>query len=169
MTCPQRRTSPLIPLRPRRGTVQHGSSKLGESNLFNHMDPKYDGYARAKVLKESSTPAEQAMWKIVRDKRIGGYKFRRQHPFYRFILDFYCKEKLLAIEVDGSVHNRANGKAYDQERERILNNQGIQVIRFSNSEVLHNPFQVAQSILKTLHVALPLSASGEGFGVRFLK
>ncbi len=149
--------------------MQHGSSKLGKNNLFNNMEPKYDGYARAKVLRENSTLAEQAMWEIVRDKRIGGYKFRRQHPFYRFVLDFYCKEKLLAIEVDGSVHNRANGRAYDQERERILNNQGIQVIRFSNLEVLQNPFKVAQSILKSLHMALPLSVNGEGFGVRFLK
>ena len=85
-----------------------------------------------KELRNGLTPEEAILWNRLKDSGLG-YKFRRQHSTRRFILDFYCPKKFLAIELDGSQH--LDTKEYDEERTRYLNSLNIRVIRFWNSEV----------------------------------
>jgi very-short-patch-repair endonuclease len=101
---------------------------------------------RSRELRQPLTPAEQKLWSILRNRYLGGYKFRRQHPVGPFILDFFCAEVRLAIEVDGGVH--ACQEAYDNDRTAWLEAQGLTVIRFRNDEVNQELNQVAGEILR---------------------
>ena len=83
------------------------------------------------------TLAESILWtSILRKRQLLGYKFLRQKPMACFVLDFYCSELLLAIEIDGSSHD--DKKCYDEERTKNLQSMDIKVIRYSNNEVLHH-------------------------------
>ena len=93
-------------------------------------DLKY--YARE--MRTNATDAEALMWSLVRGKRLLGLKFRRQHTFDRYILDFYCEELQLAIELDGGQHQKQ--VSYDSERTARLEKQGICVLRFWNNDVM---------------------------------
>lgn len=84
------------------------------------------------------SPAESLLWRNLRGRNIGALKFRRQHPIKTFILDFYCHEKRLAIEVDGEIHNKSENQKYDDARTEELNSLNIHVMRFTNQEVLSN-------------------------------
>jgi very-short-patch-repair endonuclease len=84
------------------------------------------------------TDAEHLLWGCLRRKQLCGFRFRRQHPVERFVLDFYCCEAKLAIELDGGQHNEPEARFRDKERTACLERQGIKVIRFWNSEVLNN-------------------------------
>lgn len=100
------------------------------------------GFARAN--KTNQTDAEKKLWSHLRNKQLMGSKFRRQFPVSRFIIDFYCHDKKLAIELDGSQHRE--NKVYDQNRTRILNQYGITVIRFWDNDVLNNIENVLEEI-----------------------
>ena len=91
----------------------------------------------AKELRKRMTPAEIVLWENLRNRLYGNLKFRRQHPIGRFIADFYCPEKKLIIELDGSVHDRIDQKEYDQGRTEEIKNFDINVLRFRNEEVLN--------------------------------
>jgi len=96
----------------------------------------------ARELRKNQTESEGLLWEILRGRRLSGKKFLRQHPIiysvyqrpYYFIVDFYCAEAKLVIEVDGSIH-KANGE-YDQQRTEILISKGLHVLRISNDELL---------------------------------
>lgn len=88
-------------------------------------------------LRKNPTDAEACIWEILRDRKLNGYKFRRQHPLTGYVLDFYCPELKLAIEIDGQVHRNAEQIAYDQDRTKILKESGVSIIRFWNSEVIN--------------------------------
>ncbi len=92
--------------------------------------------ARARELRQPQTPAEAKLWACLRDRQTGGFKFRRQHPIDRFIVDFYCPACRLVIEIDGDTH--AEQVEYDQARTGWLNEQGYHVIRFSNRDVVRH-------------------------------
>jgi len=96
------------------------------------------------------TNAEQHLWYQLRRKQVCGFRFRRQHPFERFVLDFYCLEVKLAIELDGGQHNEPDIKAHDSERSEFLACHGIQVLRFWNNEVFTNIDAVLQHIYDVL-------------------
>ena len=96
-------------------------------------------------LREALTPAEQVLWEALRDKKLNGLKFRRQHPVEQFILDFYCPLHKLAVELDGSVHNTRAEQ--DAARTAHLAAHGCQVIRFRNEEVLTALPSVLERIL----------------------
>lgn len=100
---------------------------------------------RAKEMRHTPTPAEARLWRILRARRLAGYKFRRQHPIGRFIADFYCAAARLIVEVDGPSHD--NQLEYDQERTDWLEAHGYHVIRFTNQQVLKNEGAVARAIL----------------------
>jgi very-short-patch-repair endonuclease len=104
----------------------------------------------ARSLRHAMTDAEQSLWHCLRRKQLGGFRFRRQHPVERFILDFYCCEVKLAIELDGGQHNEPDAKARDKERSELLSGHGIQVIRFWNNEVFANTEGVLQRIYDVL-------------------
>ncbi len=115
----------------------------------------------ARELRKSQTDAEQLLWSLLRDRRFADKKFRRQHPVGRYILDFYCHELQLAIELDGGQHNGDAVREYDSERTRFLNEQGIRVIRFWNNQVL----QETDSVLEALWNALTPTPLPEGEGL----
>ncbi len=96
------------------------------------------------------TDAEQLLWHCLRRKQLGGFRFRRQHPVEKFILDFYCCEVKLAIELDGGQHNEPDAKTRDKERSELLAGHGIQVIRFWNNEVFANTEGALQRIYDVL-------------------
>src|SRR2546423_1072438 len=73
---------------------------------------------RARELRQAATGPEKALWTILRDRIVMGVRFRRQHPFGPFILDFFCPEKLLAVELDGRTHASDQAKVYDADRDR---------------------------------------------------
>ena len=89
------------------------------------------------------------LWQYLRGRDLG-YKFRRQHPINRFIIDFYCAEAKLCIEIDGSSHLDAEQEAYDKARTKILEELGYQVIRFTNNEVRYNIHVVVDEIVNAV-------------------
>ncbi len=91
----------------------------------------------AHELRQPQTPAEQKLWSHLRNRQLNGIKFRRQHPIDRFIIDFYCAEAKLCIEVDGDSHAEPDQIKYDQARAEWLNDCGYTVIRFTNREVFN--------------------------------
>ena len=95
-------------------------------------------------LKRKETKAEGKLWDLVRNRQLSGLKFRRQHKIGKFIVDFFCAEKLLAVEVDGAIH--AYRVKEDEARSRWLESLGIRVIRFSNEMVLEHPEVVLKEI-----------------------
>ena len=100
---------------------------------------------RARELRQPQTPAEQRLWNALRDRRLGGFKFRRQHPIGRFIVDFFCHECALVVEVDGDSH--VTQVEYDQARTEWLNNRGYIVVRFTNQDVYKRFQAVLEAIL----------------------
>ncbi len=91
---------------------------------------------RRRELRRNQTDAEKVLWARVRNKQFFGLKFFRQFSVGPYILDFYCPEKQLAVELDGGQHNLPEGKEYDAERTAYLYSHGINVVRFWNNEVL---------------------------------
>lgn len=103
-------------------------------------------FDKAKELRKESTPAEKHLWKLLRNRRILGFKFRRQHPVYHFIADFYCDEAKLIIEGDGGIHKLEDNKQYDIDREEAIVSLGITVLRFTNEEILMRDDKVTNEI-----------------------
>lgn len=104
----------------------------------------------ARALRGNMTDAEQILWRSLRGKQLGGFRFRRQHPVERFVLDFYCCDAKLAVELDGGQHNEPAGQAHDEARTALLEKREIQVIRFWNNEVFSNLEGVLESIYREL-------------------
>ena len=102
---------------------------------------------RAAELRKNMTYAEKLLWEELRNKKILGLTFRRQHPINMFIADFYCHKTKLAIEIDGSIHNIAGNKEKDLGRENEFERFGIITIRFTNKEVIQNLRKVVEEIV----------------------
>jgi glutamate 5-kinase len=122
----------------------------------------------ARRLRQEATDAEQKLWLEVRNRRLGGFKFRRQATIGPYVVDFLCPEHALIVEVDGSQHN----PEADAERSAFLEDLGYRVVRFWNNEVLQNLEGVLQSLLAVLAQAAaepespspnPLPQAGEGY------
>ena len=106
--------------------------------------------SKARELRKNPTNAEQALWKHLRMRQIGGYKFRRQQPIGPYIVDFISFERRVIIEVDGGQHSQQT--EYDTERTTWLNAQGYRVLRFWNNQILEEVEAVKAGILKVLEV-----------------
>ena len=91
--------------------------------------------SNARVLRNNMTKAEIILWSRLREKKINGYKFRRQQPVFDYIVDFYCHELKLIIEVDGEIHSLPEKINYDSKRENILKINGFHILRLSNLEI----------------------------------
>jgi very-short-patch-repair endonuclease len=93
----------------------------------------------ANRLRNEGTKAEACLWKyVLRASKLKGYPFRRQRPVLQYIADFMCKELMLNIEVDGSIHELEEVKKSDEQRQKALEEAGFTVLRFTNEEVLTN-------------------------------
>lgn len=139
------------------------------------MPTPLDILNNARELRKRLTHAEELLWHLLRNRRFCGYKFRRQHPVSGYILDFYCHEEKLAIELDGGGHNESSQQEYDAERTKVLEGAGIRVLRFWNDDVLKNTDDVLNSIFAALSTAPSSVASrhllpeGEGGGPKGFK
>jgi very-short-patch-repair endonuclease len=110
----------------------------------------------ARELRQEATPAEIRAWEVLRGRRCLGLKFRRQFPYAGFILDFFCRELALDLEVDGAVHDEPANRAHDQARDQYLKASGLRVIRIRNEEVTREHLE------KILKDVPPLHVRGEG-------
>lgn len=92
---------------------------------------------RRKELRKNQTKTEEILWFELRHEKLG-YKFKRQHSIGGYILDFYCPQKKLIIELDGEVHNTKEAKKYDEVRDKHFKELGYKTLRFKNEEVKNN-------------------------------
>jgi very-short-patch-repair endonuclease len=125
---------------------------------------------RARVLRSASTDAERLLWSKLRDRRLAGYKFRRQHPVGPYFADFACVECRLVVELDGGQHYDDEGLRRDAARTTVLQEHGFAVLRLSNRDVLSE----TEAVLQVIHERLvgarphphpgPLPQAGEGEG-----
>ena len=117
----------------------------------------------ARSMRHQPTRAEEVLWQRLRRRHHAGLKFRRQHPIGRFVLDFYCPELKLVIEVDGAIHETQEDR--DATRMEWLKTRGYHVLRFRNDDVLHRLPLVVQRIDDAVHALRtdnPLPELGEG-------
>jgi len=122
---------------------------------------------RARELRRKMTDAERRLWARLRDRRLGGHKFRRQEPIGPYVVDFVCAEAGLVVEVDGSQH--AEREEYDAARTRYLEERGHRVLRFWDNDALTKTDAVLQAILDALSGCPPSPrpsppVGGEGNG-----
>ncbi|ENW24864.1 hypothetical protein F925_01520 [Acinetobacter lwoffii NCTC 5866 = CIP 64.10 = NIPH 512] len=102
--------------------------------MNNKLDPQLLEFAKS--MRHTATNAEKLMWQILRAKRFMNLKFRRQHVIQPYIVDFYCHEIGLVIELDGSQHGMDDAVEYDDERTKFLEALGLTVVRYWNHDVL---------------------------------
>ena len=137
------------PLPPGEGRGGEGKDHLAKKKI--PLPPDLLDFARK--LRSEQTDAEQLLWSLLRDRRLAGAKFRRQHPVeaggHRYILDFYSHELKLAIELDGGQHQSAQPR--DETRAQALSGLGIKVKRFWNNDVLSQTDSVLESIWNTVN------------------
>jgi very-short-patch-repair endonuclease len=114
-----------------------------EENFHNRVYLKQ----RRRGLRNNSTPAEAMLWKLLKNGQTGR-KFRRQHSIENYIVDFYCAEEKLIIELDGELHNNLGIVLKDGDRTERLTKLGYKVIRFENNTVVNNSLNVIEEIKK---------------------
>lgn len=119
----------------------------GQTNLFilkNRIQ---------RLLRSNMTDAEQKLWRRLRGKQLHGWKFRRQHPYGDYVLDFVCLEARLVVEVDGGQH--AEQQQGDEDRDTNLRAAGFQVLRFWNHQVIQQWDDVMEAIVAALPATNP--------------
>ena len=117
---------------------------------MHHAAPPHI-FENAKKLRSTMTEAEERLWTYLSGKKVNGCKFRRQHPINHFILDFYCHEARLSIELDGGYHFTVEQTTNDNERTKILEELGLKELRFTNDQV----FSDIETVLERIKVHLP--------------
>lgn len=103
----------------------------------------------AKQLRRRATPAEQKMWTLLRKPPFKQFHFRRQHPLFSYIVDFFSHDRRLVIEIDGGIHEHQLPK--DQSRDQFLKGYQYKVLRFTNEQVLYSVDAVRQVIINALY------------------
>lgn len=111
---------------------------------------KRKNIGKCRYLRKNQTNAERKLWSLLRNRQLAKVKFRRQFPVDRYILDFYSPEYQLGIEADGGQHYSDKGKVKDELRTGKLAKHGIQILRFSDLDILNNIEGVYAVILKTI-------------------
>jgi tRNA modification GTPase len=121
---------PVLDNKPQFGDLKRLTGKIPDKVLENARD-----------LRQNATDAEALLWSLLRDRQVNQLKFRRQHPVEEgFVIDFFCAEYRLGVELDGDVHNGPDPQLYDEARtERLEELYGVQIVRLSNQEVLSDP------------------------------
>ena len=103
--------------------------------------------ARRQMLRNGAPKAEILLWRYLKGKQVGGYKFRRQYSIGGYVVDFYCPELRLVIEVDGLTHYvNDEVKIYDKKRQDYIESLGINFLRFTNSDIYNNIDGVGESL-----------------------
>ena len=116
-----------------------------------------ESLAQARRLRREQTDAEASLWRLLRDRRLAGFKFRRQHPLAGYVLDFYCPELRLAVELDGGQHSLPQNREHNDRRSATLAQEhGVTVIRIWNHEILSQPEAVRQYLMSILGTSSPV-------------
>ena len=108
-----------------------------------------------KSLRNYSTSAEAVLWTKIKNKQIEGLKFRRQHSIANYVVDFYCPQLNLAIELDGEFHASYQDIIRDKKRDSSLSDFGIKILRFENKIVFENPEEIINQIKNILNTSNP--------------
>jgi very-short-patch-repair endonuclease len=108
---------------------------------------------RRRELRNNLTPAEAALWELLKNSQLQGRKFRRQHGIEQFIVDFCCRTEYLIIELDGEVHNNPGQAEHDMMRDARLRELGFRILRFENREVFENTEAVLEMIISMFHTS----------------
>jgi cyclase len=111
-----------------------------------HLGAKEEQFQTARSMRHEMTEAESLLWNELKNRKMSGLKFRRQHPIHYYVADFYCHEKKLIIEVDGGIHNSKATKEHDENRSAEFERLGIRVIRVTNEQVLNSWGEVIEKI-----------------------
>ncbi len=104
----------------------------------------------AREFRKNPTEPEEFLWECLRDRRLHGFKFRRQHPIGRYIADFFCGDVGLVIELDGAQHLEADRIIYDRIRDEEMTLRGLTVLRIKNRELINKPVETIEMIADTL-------------------
>ena len=104
----------------------------------------------AREFRKNPTDPEAFLWECIRDRRLNGFKFRRQHPIGRYIADFFCGDVGLVVELDGGVYSEADRIIYDGIRDEEMVLRGLRVLRIKNKELVTDPEGIIAAIAKTL-------------------
>jgi very-short-patch-repair endonuclease len=123
-----------------------GNNSNREIDVWNRHKIPDAILGHAREMRRSPTDAEQLLWEELRGKKLDKLKFRRQQPMQGYILDFYCEEIRLGVEVDGEIHLGVEQKKYDQQRSEYLAEYEIKIIRFTNDQVSSNMKEVLNLI-----------------------
>ena len=115
------------------------------TDIFN----KREYIKKRQHLRKNMTKAEIILWSKLKGKQLKGLKFRRQYGINNYVVDFYCPELRLAIELDGDVHDYNSRIAYDKQRQREIEALGIKVLRYTNNDVIKNIEGVLSDIIAT--------------------
>lgn len=115
---------------------------------YRFNDPRLKGLRR--VLRRQITEHKRILWGKLRGKQLGGFKFYRQYSVGNHVLDFYCSQKRIAIELDGGHHGEERVQQYDKERTEKLHKMGVTVLRFQNFDVKNNLAGILETILYRL-------------------
>ena len=118
--------------------IENWRQWITDAGLWDKLKPL------AREHRHNDTPAEALLWQHLRERKLNGFKFRRQHPIERFIVDFFCAEVRLIIEVDGEIHQYTIEE--DHLRQSFLESLNFRVLRFTNAEVLQNMASVLDQI-----------------------
>lgn len=107
-------------------------------NLSEKINNKHYLKETRRYLRNNATPAERKLWSYLQKSKLEGMKFRRQHSIGDYIVDFYCPQYYLVLELDGKIHLKNEIKGNDENRTDYLNSLGIKVLRFKNEDVFKN-------------------------------
>ena len=129
------------------------------TKIFNRTDQR----TKRKALRSKMPVPETILWTKLKGRQLRGHKFRRQYSVRNFVLDFYCPEARLAIEVDGESHYTEGRMSADRERQSLIESYGIQFVRFTNKEILENLAEVLIRIAERIQdlTSSPPSRGGE--------
>ena len=118
-------------------------------------------FEKARLLRNNMTEAEEILWEKLKNRKIFKARFRRQHPISIFIVDFYCHELKLVIEIDGGIHLNKEVAEHDEGREYDIEKFGIKILRFTNKQIFNNLDLVLNEILRTVsELEPPLGGRG---------
>ena len=129
-------------------------SRVIERNMF--YGASRNTFDKAHELRRNMTEAETILWKELKNKGLPNVRFRRQHPIGLFIVDFYCHEFKLAIEIDGGIHFVKEVIEYDDGRSHDIEKLGIKILRFTNNQVFNDMNTVLKEISESVSSLNPL-------------
>jgi len=150
LALPPTPTFPLDKLFREEGRGQGEGRSCQDSSTIIVMMNNSSQKGTRRALRRRMTTAERTLWSQLRSRTLAGYKFKRQVSIDQYVVDFYCAQKKLILEIDGTVHGFSQQRQHDQQRQRDLESHGFTVLRFTNSQIKNSIGTALNSILERL-------------------